>query len=377
MADKHIKILMNGVTGRMGRNQHLVRSILSIAADGGVRVNDETIIPEPVLIGRDSEKLSALAQEHGIGEWTTDLDSALQMTDAPIFFDSASTSLRAGLLKKAILSGKHVYCEKPVAQDSQSAYALAKLADEHSVKHGVVQDKLWLTGVRRLRDVIRSGALGKIHCVKIDFGYWVFDGSKTQAQRPSWNYRKKDGGGMILDMMPHWHYLITNLFGTPKRLVCVGAIHVPRRWDEHGNPYQTTAEDAAYAIVELQDSTIVHISNSWCTRVRRDDLVVIQVDGASGSAFAGLTDLRVQLEQDTPRPFWNPDQKQSRDFYDDWHMIDDSIVHENAFKAQWIEFLKHVYGDNPFPWNLESGANGVRFAEEAEASWVDRSWRDL
>lgn len=376
--ERRIGIIMHGVTGRMGMNQHLIRSIVAMREEQGMLLpNGDRLMPDPILVGRNAAKIEFLAKEYGIDRWTTDLDEALSNPDDTIFFDAGSTQMRAELLKKAIAAGKHVYCEKPIADNLEVALDLARTAEEAGVKNGAVQDKLWLPGLLKLKQAIDNGALGKILDVRIDFGYWVFEGDWTPAQRPSWNYRKEDGGGMILDMMCHWRYVIDNLFGDVSSLVCRGAIHIPERWDENGERYDATADDAAYAIVELKNGAIVQINSSWCTRVRRDDLVTFHVNGTLGSAVAGLTDCRIQPRETTPKPVWNPDEKQAMNFFDDWQLIPDREPFNNAFKAQWELFLKHVVLDTPYRWTLREAAKGVQFAELALKSWEERRFLDV
>ncbi|MCF8467017.1 MAG: Gfo/Idh/MocA family oxidoreductase [Sneathiella sp.] len=376
--ERRIGIIMHGVTGRMGMNQHLVRSILAIRAENGMLLpNGDRLMPDPILVGRNAAKVEYLAKEYGVSRWTTDLEEALANPDDIIFFDAGSTQMRAELLKKAIAAGKHVYCEKPIADNLEVALDLARTAEASGVKNGAVQDKLWLPGLLKLKQAIDNGFLGRILDVRIDFGYWVFEGDWTPAQRPSWNYRKEDGGGVILDMMCHWRYVIDNLFGDVNSLVCRGAIHIPERWDENGDRYDATADDAAYAIVELKNGAVVQIASSWCTRVRRDDLVTFHVNGTLGSAVAGLTDCRIQPREATPKPVWNPDQKQVMNFFDDWQTIPDREPFDNAFKAQWELFLKHVVLDTPFRWTLREAAKGVQFAELALKSWEEKRFIDV
>ncbi len=378
MADRRIGIIMNGITGRMGMNQHLIRSVLAIRDQGGVPgAGGDRLVPDPILVGRDAGKLERLAQAHGVARWTTDLDAALGNADDTVFFDAATTQLRAGLLKRAVAAGKHVYCEKPVAETLDDALDLARTVQAAGVKNGAVQDKLFLPGLRKLKQLIDAGFFGRILSVKIDFGYWVFEGDWQPAQRPSWNYRKQDGGGIILDMMCHWRYVLDGLFGPPKALTCLGVLHIPERWDEHGRAYPATADDAAYAIVEMADGPVVQIGMSWCTRVRRDDLVTFQVDGTHGSAVAGLTDCHIQHRAATPKPVWNPDQEQTLDFFGDWQAVPDRLTHENGFKLQWEAFLRHVADDAPFPWTIAEAVKGVQFAELALQSWQERRWLDI
>jgi len=375
MKKHRVGIIMNGVTGRMGTNQHLMRSIVEIIKQGGIEsAPGEIIMPDPVLVGRNEKKLKKLSELSGVEHWTTDLDSVLGDPAYHIYFDAQSTGLRAEAIHKAVREGKHIYCEKPLATSTEEALGLLRACEEQGVKHGVVQDKLWLPGVLKLKRLIDQGFFGEILSVRGEFGYWVFEGHTVKAQRPSWNYRKEDDGGIIMDMLCHWRYVLDNLFGQVKGLFCLGATHIPERIDESGNPYRCTAEDAAYAIFELDGDVIAQFNSSWVTRVRRDDLLTIQVDGKKGSAVAGLRTCLVQGYNDTPRPVWNPDVPSPIDYYEGWKEVYEDEVFENAFKAQWELFLKHVITDDPFPWNLLEGAKGVQLAEKGLESWSKKQW---
>jgi len=381
MAEKRVGIIMHGVTGRMGMNQHLVRSILEIRKQGGVTLKDGTrLIPDPILIGRNPQKVEELARRYGIERWSADLEEALGDDADEIFFDAASTQLRPKLLKQAIRAGKHVYCEKPVATTLAEALDLYRAAKKARIKHGVVQDKLWLPGLLKLAKLRDEGFFGKILSVRGEFGYWVFEGDPRlggpPAQRPSWNYRKKDGGGIILDMLCHWRYVLDNLFGEVKAVSCLGATHIPARWDENGKKYAATADDAAYATFELEDGVIAHFNSSWTVRVRRDDLLTLQVDGTKGSAVAGLRRCLVQSRADTPKPVWNPDIPQPIDFFAGWREMPDEN-YDNAFKVEWELFLRHVAGEGKFRWNLLDGAKGVQLAELGLKSWKQRKWLEV
>ena len=378
MAEKRLGIIMHGVTGRMGMNQHLARSIVAIRGQGGVELSDGTrVMPDPILVGRNAAKFEKLAAEHGVRRWTTDLDAALKNADDTVFFDAASTQLRPALLKKAIAAGKHVYCEKPVATSLAQALELCRAAKKAKVKHGVVQDKLWLPGLLKLKALRDSGFFGRILSVRGEFGYWVFEGDSQPAQRPSWNYRRKDGGGIILDMLCHWRYVLDNLFGEVKSVSCLGTTHIPARWDETGRKYKATADDAAYATFRLAGGAIAHFNSSWCVRVRRDDLASFQVDGTKGSAVAGLTRCFAQSLADTPRPVWNPDVRQTHDFAADWREVPDDRVYDNAFKAEWELFIRHVCEGGPFKWDLLEGAKGLQLVDCALKSWRGRRWIDV
>jgi predicted dehydrogenase len=378
MADRRLGIIMNGVTGRMGTNQHLVRSIVAIRDQGGVRLADGSrVMPDPVLVGRNADKVSRLAQAHGIERWTTDLDAALASRDDAVFFDAASTQLRPALLERAIAAGKHVYCEKPVATNLAEAMDLCRAAQRAGVKHGVVQDKLWLPGLLKLKMLVDSGFFGRIFAVRGEFGYWVFEGDWQPAQRPSWNYRKEDGGGIILDMLCHWRYVLDNLFGEVRSVSCLGATHIPERVDEAGQRYRATADDAAYATFELAGGIVAHVNSSWAVRVRRDDLVTFQVDGTHGSAVAGLQRCWSQARVNTPKPVWNPDIPQTIDFFSTWQEVPDNQAYDNAFKVQWELFIRHVVEDAPFRWGLQEGAKGVQLVECGLRSWAERRWVDV
>ena len=378
MATHRLGLIMHGVTGRMGYNQHLVRSISAIRDQGGTLLpNGDRVMPDPILVGRNREKLAEIAQRHGISRLTTDLDAALGEAGDAVFFDSGSTQMRAGLLAKAIEAGKHVYCEKPLADSVTAALAVTRLARERGVKGGVVQDKLFLPGLRKLALLRNSGFFGRILAVRGEFGYWVFEGDLQPAQRPSWNYRKADGGGIILDMLCHWRYVLDNLFGAVKAVSCLGASHIPERVDEGGQRYAADAEDAAYAPFALEDGIVAQIHSSWCVRVRRDDLATFQVDGTHGSAVAGLTRCFTQHRMNTPRPVWNPDLSQTTVFADQWQEVPDSQAYENGFKAQWEDFIRHVVAGTPWRFDLMEGVKGVQLAELGRQSWAERRWIDV
>ncbi len=376
--EKTVRILMNGVTGRMGTNQHLVRSILAIRKQGGVRLsNGDVVVPEPVLVGRNEGKLKALATQYDVKEYTTDLDTALSDPRNEIYFDAQVTELRYPSVMKAIQAGKAIYCEKPTATSTREAMDLYRAAEQKGVKHGVVQDKLWLPGLLKLKYLIDTGFFGRILSVRGEFGYWVFDGFHQPAQRPSWNYRKEDGGGIMIDMFCHWRYVIDNLFGEIKSLVALGATHIPKRVDENGKEYSCTADDSAYGIFELKNGIICQFNSSWDVRVRRDDLLVLQVDGTDGTAVAGLRECWIQSEAMTPKPVWNPDIDSPIDYYENWAKIPTRDPYDNAFKVQWEKFLRHYAQNDPFPWNLKEGARGVQLAELGMESWKTRKWVEV
>jgi predicted dehydrogenase len=370
---RSIGVILNGVTGRMGTNQHLLRSIVAIREEGGVELDGGGHLwPEPILVGRREARLRELASETGIERWTTNLDEALADRSAEIYFDAQATAPRPIAVRAAIAAGKHVYCEKPIAPDTDTALDLWGRAESAGVKHGVVQDKLFLPGLLTLAGLIRDGFFGRILSVRGEFGYWVFEGPDPPAQRPSWNYRSADGGGIIVDMFCHWRYVLDNLFGEVRTVTALGATHIPKRYDEAGEPYEATADDAAYAIFELGDGVVAQLNSSWCTRVDRDELLELHVDGIDGSAVAGLRGCRIQAREATPRALWNPDVPDPNDFGAGWTEAGDADAHDNAFKAQWELFLRHVARDEPFPWGFGEGAKGIQLAELGMRSWEER-----
>ncbi len=378
MTEHRLGITMNGVTGRMGTNQHLIRSVLAIMEQGGVELaNGDRVMPDPVLVGRNRDKVEGLARAHGIERWTTDLDAAIADPNDTLFFDSASTNLRAELLRKAIDAGKDIYCEKPSAGTLEDALDVYQRATKAGIRHGVVQDKIFLPGLQKMKKLMDEGFFGRLLSVKIDFGYWVFEGDWKEAQRPSWNYRKADGGGIILDMMPHWRYVLDKTFGPVKSVSCLGRINIDKRWDENGEPYDADADDASYALVEIGDGAVAQIFASWCTRVRKDDLVTFHADGTHGAAVSGLTKCFVQDRPATPSPVWNPDEPQTIDFFGTWSEYGADMIFDNGFKSEWEMFIRSLYEDTPFHWNLREGAKGVQLAEAAMQSWRERRWVDI
>lgn len=378
MATQRIGIIMHGVTGRMGYNQHLVRSIQAIIQDGGLLLsNGDRLLPDPILVGRNGKKMEALAKEQGIARWSDNIEKCLANTEDTLFFDAGTTQMRSDLLSRAIQAGKHVYCEKPSADTLENALAVARLARKKGVKHGVVQDKLFLPGLLKLKSLIDSGYFGRILSVRGEFGYWVFEGDWRKAQRPSWNYRKADGGGIILDMLCHWRYVMDNLFGSVQSVSCLGARHIPERWDEQGQRYDADADDAAYSTFQLAGGVVAQINSSWCTRVKRDELVTFHVDGTHGSAVAGLTSCVTQHRVNTPKPVWNPDVPNQIDFQASWENVPDVEVFGNGFRAQWEMFLRHVVEDAPWQYDLMAGARGVQLAELGMQSWAERRWLDV
>jgi len=373
-----VGVIMNGVTGRMGTNQHLMRSIVAIRQQGGVKVSaTESIMPEPVLVGRNAVKLAALSAQAGGVPFTTNLDEVLADPKYLIYFDSQTTDRRVPDTSKAIDAGKHVYCEKPTSDSLAGALALYRKAKAAGVKHGVVQDKLWLPGMLKLKLLRETGFFGEILSVRGEFGYWVFEGDSVTPQRPSWNYRKADGGGIVLDMLCHWRYVLDNLFGNVEAVSCLGATHIKKRWDESGRPYDSTADDSAYATFQLEGGVIAHFNSSWCVRVRRDDLLTVQVDGTRGSAVAGLRHCWIQPYGGTPKPVWNPDVDSPLNYFDGWQKMPNQENYDNAFKREWELFLLHVVKDTPFQWTLLEGAKGVQLAELGLKSWDKRAWVDV
>jgi len=378
MGERRIGIILHGATGRMGTNQHLRRALLAFRDEGGLALaNGDRLVPDPILVGREPGKLSALASALKIERWTTDLDAALSDRGDTIFFDCAATGTRPALAKRAIAAGKHIYIEKPTAPTLAEALELARLATRAGLKNGVIEDKLFLPGLQKLKLLRDSGFFGQILAVRLEFGYWIFDGEQQPAQRSSWNYKKREGGGLVLDMYSHWRYIIDRLIAPATRISALIKTHVPRRRDERGEPYAVDVEDGAYALLELEGGIPVTLTSSWATRVRRDDLMTIQIDGTAGSAVAGLHHCRIQPLAATPKPQWNPDAPQSMNFHEQWQLVPDNAVYPSSFRRCWELFLRHVAEDAPFVPTLLEGAKGVQLAEAAYQSARDRRWIDL
>lgn len=377
MATHKIGIIMNGVTGRMGTNQHLLRSICAIIKQGGVKIGDDTIMPDPVLVGRNEAKLERLSKLSGVEAYTTDVDSVMSDDAYRVYFDSQTTERRVDAVKAAIAAGKDIYCEKPTATNTEEAYELYRLAQEAGIKHGVVQDKLWLPGLLKLKRLIDMDFFGEIIAVKGEFGYWVFEGDVIPTQRPSWNYRQEDGGGMMIDMFCHWRYVIDNLFGNVNGVSATATTLIPQRWDEEGKPYTCTADDAAYAVFSLDTGLLCQFNSSWNVRVNRDELLEIQVDGTKGSAVAGLRNCKLQSASGTPKAVWNPDIPSPITYRDWWQEVPELEEFDNAFKVQWELFLKYLVQGGEFKWNLLEAAKGVQLAEKGQESQDKRAWVDV
>lgn len=376
MGDRIIRIAVNGATGRMGRNQHLARSIIPLRDQGGLALPDGSrLIPEPVLVGRNPGKLAEVAAAHNVPRWTCDLREVLDDPEVEIYFDAQTTERRAEAVEAALAAGKAVYCEKPLAGDAASARRLLALAERAGVKHGIVADKLFLPGLRGLRTLVDRGFFGRILSVRGEFGYWVFEGRDREAQRPAWNYRAEEGGSIILDMFPHWQYVVEDLFGEIESVCALGQTHIPVRYED-GDAYRATADDAAYAVMRLRGGTVVQINSSWTTRVYRDELAMFQVDGVDGSAVAGLRECLWQDRAATPRPVWNPDVPNPLDFRAGWTAVKQPPS-DNGFKLQWEAFLRHLAAGGPFPWTFAAAVRGLELVEAALLSWRERRWVDL
>jgi predicted dehydrogenase len=363
MNDRTLRIIMNGVTGRMGHRQHLVRSVLAIRDEGGIeRPDGSRLRVEPVLVGRNADKVADLAGRYGIADFTTDLDEALSDGTATVYFDAQVTSERKKALLKALAAGKNVYTEKPLAESVEEGLEIAEAGATAGTVNGVVHDKIFLPGLMKLKRLVDGGFFGRILSVRGEFGYWVFEGDWIPSQRPSWNYRAADGGGMVLDMFCHWNYVFEHLFGRIDSVMAKAVTHIPERWDEQGRRYDATADDAAYAIFEIGD-VVVQMNSSWAVRVDRKELVEFQVDGTHGSAVAGLFGCRVQPRVRTPKPVWNPDEPTDQDFRGQWDEVPDNQSFGNGFRAQWEQYLLDVDAGRPHPYDFMSAVRGLELVE--------------
>jgi predicted dehydrogenase len=377
MGSRRIGVLVDGATGRLGTTQHL-RALLAIRAEGGLPLADgDRLMPEPVLLGRNPEKLAALAEKSGGLKWSTDRDACLADPAIDLYFDATATGGRPERAHAAFAAGKHVYLEKPIAETLEDALSLARAAERAGKKGGVVQDKLFLPGLKKLRKLYEANFFGRVLSIRLDFGWWVFDGELYPAQRPSWNYQKATGGGLILDMFAHWRYIFDRLLGPIAAVSCRHMTAVPERRDEQGRRYPVDVEDHAFAIFELAGGVLAQIGSSWANRVKRDDLLQIQVDGTLGSAVCGLHRCFVQPLVLTPKPFFSPEVPQSMVFDEQWQEMPDIEPFENGYRAGWELFLRHVAEDAPFPAPLLEGAKSVQLAEACYQSHRERRWVDL
>jgi predicted dehydrogenase len=374
MATQTIGIIVNGATGRIGSTQHLAHALVPIIAEGGLALGADRLIPRLLLVGRDADRLAAVARAHGIMDWSTDLDAALADPAYAIFFDAAATQQRLTVLDKAIAAGKHVYSEKPVARTAAHGQALLEKAQARGLKHGAVEDKVHLPGLQKLAALTTSGALGRIVGFRLEFGWWVFDGSDRPCQRPSWNYRS-GGGGLILDMYPHWRYIIETIVGSIVRVASSEWIATPERVDEQGKRYAVAVEDSAATLVEIEGGAFGTILSSWATRVRRDDLLTLQVDGSKGSAIAGLHRCHVQMNAQTPSiAHFSVMKDIGADYRHDWTEAPPLPSYTNPYRVGWERFLRHVATDAPMPSDFAAGIRDVAFAEACHRSMRERTW---
>jgi predicted dehydrogenase len=377
MSTRTIGIVIDGATGRLGTTQHL-KALLAIRSEGGLPLaNGDRLLPVPVLLGRNPERLAALAERSGGLTWSTDRDGALADPAVDIYFDAGATGGRPERAHAAFAAGKHVYLEKPVAQSLDDALSLARAAERAGKKGGVVQDKLFLPGLKKLRRLYDANFFGRVLSVRLEFGWWVFDGELTPAQRPSWNYQRAGGGGLVLDMFAHWRYIFDRLLGPITAVSCRHMTALPTRRDEAGRRYDVDVEDHAFAIFELEGGALAQIGSSWANRVKRDDLLQIQVDGTLGSAVAGLHRCFIQPAVATPRPFFSPEQPQAMVFDEQWQELPELEPFENGYRAGWELFLRHVAEGAPFPAPLLEGARSVQLAEACYQSHRERRWVDL
>jgi predicted dehydrogenase len=374
MTNQTIGIIVHGATGRIGSTQHLANALVPIINEGGLPLGNDRLLPRLLLVGRDAERLASVARAHNVADWSTDLNAALASRDHAIFFDAAATGQRGATLERAIAAGKHVYCEKPLASTAAGALALMQKARERGLKHGVVEDKVHLPGMQKLAALTRSGALGRIVGFRLEFGWWVFDGSDRACQRPSWNYRA-EGGGLILDMYPHWRYVIEGIIGRILRVASAQWTAVPERIDENGARYDVEVEDSAATLVEIEGGTFGTIMSSWATRVRRDDLFTLHVDGTKGSAVAGLHRCHLQSAAGTPAiAHFSVMKDVGADYRGGWEESPALQSYCNPYRAGWEQFLRHVVADAPFACDFSAGARDVAFAESCHRSMRERRW---
>jgi predicted dehydrogenase len=377
MPSREIGIIVNGATGRIASTQHLKNALVPLRDEGGLAVGNDRIVPRLILVGRDAERVAAVAKAHG-AEWTTDLDGALANPAFTIFFDAAATHQRPAVLAKAIAAGRHIYAEKPVAASVAQGLALLRAAQSRGLKHGAVEDKVYLPGLQKLSQLAQSGFFGRVVGFRLEFGWWVFDGIEAPCQRPSWNYRRATGGGLILDMYPHWRYIIERILGPIDRVVSASRTAIPERADERGERYAVDVEDSSATLVELANGAVGTILSSWATRVRRDDLLTLQVDGTRGSAIAGLHRCWTQSANATPRvAHFSVAVDLGIDYLAGWSEVASAGPYKNPYRIGWEEFLRHVAADAPLRCDFTAGIRDVQFAEACHRSMEEGTWVKL
>lgn len=374
MAVKEIGIIVNGATGRIASTQHLANALMPIRAEGGLPAGSDRIMPRLMLLGRNASRLAEAARRFDIDRWSTDLDDALAKPDYAIFFDAAATEQRPATLGKAIAAGKHIYSEKPVAPTVAEGRELLRAAKARGIKHGAVEDKIYLPGLQKLSSLAAAGFFGRITGFRLDFGWWVFDGAERPSQRPSWNYRSSGGGGLTLDMYPHWRYVIECLLGPIRRVAAATATAIPERINERGERYRVDVDDTSLTLAELANGAVGAIVCSWATRVRRDDLLTLQIDGTGGSAIAGLHRCWMQSAADTPTVrHFNPSVDIGADYRADWKEVA-GAAYTNPYRIGWENFLRHVATGAPLVSDLSAGIRDVQLGQACHRSVAERTW---
>ena len=280
----------------------------------------------------------------------------------PILFDAAATKQRVSTLTKAIAAGKHIYSEKPVALSVADGMALLTAARARNLKHGAVEDKIFLPGLQKLSAARRAEILRPRH--RLSPRFRLVGVRRIRAQKPAAKLELP----AKRCRRSHHGYVSALALRRSKAFSArsVGLWHatataIPQRADESGTRYDVDVDDTSLTLAELENGAVGTIACSWATRVRRDDLLTFQIDGTSGSAVAGLHRCWAQSAGDTPEVrHINPMVDIGFDYRRDWKEVPGLAAYANPYRVGWDRFLKHIVTGEPLASDLSAGIRDVQ-----------------